>query len=75
MAAAFDTALKTRWFPVGSAARGEAKALSKAGYKVIAGPEHFYVEDSQGPMVEGELLRAQVWGAKLGESLGIAGES
>ena len=68
-AAAFDTAMKTRWFPVGSAAKGEAKALARSGYQLIVAPEHFRVEGTEGPMVPGELERAQAWGAMLAESI------
>lgn len=66
-AAAFDTAVQTRWFPTGSAARGEDKALRRAGYHVVANPEHFYVKDSHGPLVDGELERAKTWGMHLAE--------
>ena len=68
-AAAFDTALNTRWFPVGSAAKGEAKSLANSGYQIIAAPEHFLVEGTHGPMAPGELERAQAWGAMLAETI------
>jgi hypothetical protein len=64
-AAAFDTAIRTRWFPVGSAAKPAAKQLSKHGYRLVAKPEHFYVSDSQGPLLDGELERAQAWAREL----------
>ncbi len=64
-AAAFDTAIKTSWFPTGSAAKGERKALERAGYRVVAPPEHFYVKDTSGPVVPGELERAEAWAAAL----------
>lgn len=69
LAAAFDTAVQTTWFPTGSAARGEEKALRHAGYRIVAGPEHFYVKESHGPLVDGELERARSWGTKLAEEL------
>ncbi|MFZ5446035.1 MAG: flavodoxin family protein [Myxococcota bacterium] len=69
IAAAFDTAVQTRWFPTGSAARGEEKALRHAGYRIVAGPEHFYVKDSHGPLVDGERERARAWAVKLAEEL------
>jgi Flavodoxin domain len=68
-AAAFDTAVKTRWFPVGSAAKGEAAMLKGSGHRVIAPPEHFYVKDLHGPMFDGELDRAERWGAALAHAL------
>lgn len=67
-AAAFDTAGKTRWFPVGSAARPEARRLVEHGYQVIAKPEHFYVTDVKGPLLAGEVARAEDWGAALVEA-------
>ncbi len=69
-AAAFDTRMDTRWFPVGSAAKGEARALASAGYHLLAPPEHFLVEDKEGPLVAGELERARAWGARLAEAAG-----
>lgn len=65
VAATFDTAIQTRWFPVGSAAKPAAKQLSKHGYPLVAKPEHFYVTDKQGPLVEGELERARAWASLL----------
>lgn len=64
-AAAFDTAIRTRWFPVGSAAKPAAKQLSKHGYRLVAKPEHFYVSDTRGPLIDGELERAQAWASEL----------
>jgi hypothetical protein len=34
---------------------------------VIADPESFLVEDSEGPLAEGELDRARAWGESLVE--------
>lgn len=67
-AAAFDTAGKTVWFPVGSAAKPAARRLDKRGFHLIAEPEHFYVGGKYGPLLDGELERAQGWGAKLIEA-------
>lgn len=65
--AAFDTALRrTGWMPVGSAAKGEAAALRRKGYRMLAEPQQFYVEGSDGPLVEGEVERATAWGRALG---------
>jgi flavodoxin len=65
LAATFDTALKTKWFPVGSAAKPEAKRLAARGYTVVADPEHFFVADMHGPLVPGELERARAWASAL----------
>jgi hypothetical protein len=57
--------MNTRWFPTGSAAKGEAAALERAGYRLATSPEHFLVQDKHGPLVAGELERARAWGASL----------
>ena len=68
LAAAFDTRMDSRWFPLGSAAKGEVRALAGAGYRIVAPPEHFLVEGKEGPLVAGELERADALGASLGET-------
>lgn len=63
-AAAFDTrADKSPWL-TGAASRGIAKRLSHRGYEVVS-RQSFLVEDSEGPLAEGELARARDWGHKL----------
>ncbi len=37
------------------------KRLTKIGSDIIASPEGFYVEDSEGPLAEGEKEKAQRW--------------
>lgn len=69
-AATFDTAIRTRWFPVGSAAKPAAKQLTAHGYRLVAKPQHFYVTDTRGPLVEGELERARSWAAGLARASG-----
>ena len=69
-AAAFDTRLDRAPLLTGAAARGIGKRLRRRGYQVIADPESFLVEDSEGPLAQGELERAQAWGASLVEVLG-----
>lgn len=67
-AAAFDTrADKSPWL-TGAASRGIAKRLRRRGYEVI-GTESFLVNDSEGPLAEGELERARAWGAELAKAL------
>ena len=70
-AAAFDTRLDRSPTLTGAAARGIARRLRRRGYDVIADPNSFLVEDSEGPAAEGELDRARAWGASL---LGLVGE-
>jgi hypothetical protein len=36
---------------------------------VVADPQSFLVEDSEGPLVDGELERAREWGAALAATL------
>jgi hypothetical protein len=72
-AAAFDTRLDRSPLLTGAAARGIAKRLRRRGYEVIADPESFLVEDSEGPLAEGELERARAWGASLIEVIGEQG--
>ncbi len=63
-AAAFDTRLDRSPWVSGVASRGIAKRLRKRGYDVLSA-ESFLVEDSEGPLAEGELDRAQKWGEEL----------
>jgi hypothetical protein len=65
LAATFDTAVKLTWFPVGSAARPEAKVLAAKGFSIVAPPEHFFVDDTDGPLLPGELDRARAWAQAL----------
>ncbi len=69
-AAAFDTRIDKSPMLTGSASRGIAKRLRKAGYELIADPESFFVEDSEGPLADGELERARSWGAALADEFG-----
>jgi flavodoxin len=65
LVATFDTKVgKVRHLP-GSAARGAANAARKLGYKSAAKPMSFYVQGVSGPLLEGELDRARVWGERL----------
>lgn len=70
--AAFDTRVDmVRRLP-GSAAKAAAKMARKRGYQLLTRPESFYVQDVPGPLLDGEVQRAEVWGAQLAQSL--AGE-
>jgi flavodoxin len=69
-AAAFDTrADKSPWL-TGAASHGIAKRLRRRGYEVVS-RQSFLVEDSEGPLAEGELARARDWGRKLAELLPV----
>jgi hypothetical protein len=49
----------------GYAAKRIADRLKRAGGNLIAPPEGFYVEDTQGPLKAGELERAAAWARSL----------
>jgi flavodoxin len=70
--ATFDTRVgKVRRLP-GSAAEAAAKLAHRLGYLPAAKPESFYVKDTGGPLLEGELARAQAWAERLGVAGRIA---
>lgn len=69
-AAAFDTRIDKSAVLTGAASRGIAKRLRRRGYEVVADPESFFVEDTEGPLADGEPDRAKAWGASLAERLG-----
>ncbi len=63
-AAAFDTRIGKPKLLTGSAASGIARRLRGHGYHVVA-EESFIVDDTAGPLHEGELERARAWGRAL----------
>lgn len=62
-AATFDTRIKA--FFHGDAMKNIAKNLQKAGAQIVATSEAFVVKGKEGPLVEGEVERAEKWGAQL----------
>lgn len=60
--AAFDTQVRG---PFGKGAPTIAKALVAKGYRQAAEPQGFIVEGKYGPLMPGELERAQRWGRQL----------
>ncbi len=66
--AAFDTRLDKSPWVTGVAARGIARRLRRRGLDVV-GTASFVVEDTDGPLEEGELERARAWGRELALSL------
>jgi Flavodoxin len=70
-AAAFDTRLDKSPMLTGVASRGIAKRLRRHGYRILS-TESFLVEDSEGPLEDGELERARAWGRELARSLAVA---
>lgn len=67
--ATFDTRVRTMRHLPGSAAKGAAKAAHRHGYETVAPPESFYVDDVDGPLLAGELERAEAWGEQLSASM------
>jgi hypothetical protein len=64
--ATFDTKVgKARHLP--GCARGLAKTLRRRGYTLAVPAQRFLVEDTLGPLTDGELARASRWGAELGQ--------
>ncbi len=53
----------------GYAAKPIADRLVKKGGELIAPPEAFYVVDTKGPLLEGELERAATWACEIVKSL------
>jgi flavodoxin I len=73
--AAFDTRIDAHGFGAlifnplasmfGYAAEPIAEALVRCGGQLAAPPEGFFVMDSEGPLRQGELERAERWGWKI----------
>ena len=72
-AATFDTRLDRSPWVTGAASRGIAKRLRHRRYDVVD-TESFLVEESEGPLAEGELDRAREWGRKLASRLPVGAE-
>ena len=67
--AAFDTRISQKWVGIFGYAAGKiARNLKKKGGNLIALPEGFFVEGTQGPLKEGELERAAGWASALVET-------
>jgi hypothetical protein len=68
LVAAFDTrADRVRRLP-GSAAHKAARLARHHGYELV-GTDSFYVSDTEGPLLPGELDRATSWGRRLGSDM------
>jgi Flavodoxin len=64
VAAEFDTRIKPPR-PPGSAAHAIRRRLRRLGFDVGGAPVSFSVDGTSGPLIEGEILRAQHWGSGL----------
>lgn len=61
--ATFDTSIPERR-PFGSAALAASHALAERGARTTVGPS-FWVTGMEGPLADGELARATLWGREL----------
>jgi flavodoxin len=61
--AAFDTRVKL--FIHGDAAKKIEHALEAAGAERAADPTWYYVKGTEGPLLDGEIDRAEAWGREL----------
>ena len=67
-AAAFDT--RVRLFVHGDAAKKLIEELRKHGAEIISAPQPFYVKGTEGPLLPGELEKAEFWGRSLLHAVG-----
>jgi flavodoxin len=69
--AVFDTSYEmSRWLRPFTAAPRLAKAMKKAGGKMVVPPERFLIEhDHHGPLQAGELARAHEWAHRIAEQI------
>jgi flavorubredoxin len=65
-AAAFETRI---WWSPGGSTGGIERGLEKAGYHAIAKARRFIVQGKYGPLRDGELEKARLWGAELAQAL------
>jgi len=75
VAAAFDTHVEHPKLlrHIGSAAAAIERSLIRVGLHVVAPAEHFWVQGSLGPLVDGESDRAEQWGRELARRLDSRG--
>jgi flavodoxin I len=67
--AVFDTRLTSKKVGIfGFAAKKIAENLKNKGVDFIISPEGFYVKNAKGPLADGELEKAELWGKKLFEA-------
>lgn len=64
--ATFDTRVAQVKRLPGSAAKAAAKEVRRHHLGRLIGTASFYVEDMEGPLLDGELERANTWGSDLG---------
>lgn len=65
--AAFETRI---WWSPGGATKAIVRGLENAGYRSIAKASRFIVTGKYGPLREGEVERARLWGGELARAMG-----
>ena len=69
--AAFDTRVPIKWVRIfGYAAPRIARKLKKMGATLVGKPEGFFVSETEGPLLDGEVERAAGWGRGIAGSIG-----
>jgi flavodoxin len=69
--ATFDTRFSAKMAKIfGYAAGRLAEGLKKKGGSLVAAPEGFFVEGTEGPLKAGELERAAAWGRGIASVIG-----
>jgi len=67
-AATFDTRVNTPRLP-GSAAKAAKRELTELGFDIVVKQKSFHVHGYEGPLVDGELDRAEKWGRTVGQAV------
>ncbi len=65
--AVFETRI---WWSLGGATPGIIRGLERAGYRSLGKGQRFVVNGAYGPLRDGELERARLWGAELARAMG-----
>jgi flavodoxin len=73
-AAAFDTRMDGPKERTGAQSDVIASHLERAGCRLVAPPESFIVAEFQGPLADGEDVRATAWARSVVERLGAPAE-
>jgi flavodoxin len=66
LVATFDTKVSSARHLPGSAAKSAGRVLRRQGHAEVLHPESFWVDKTPGPLLPGEIERAQAWGERLG---------
>lgn len=70
-ACTFDTRVHRPRVP-GSAARAAGRVLRRLGVPLVVPSESFWVDGVRGPLIDGELARAEQWAATVASQLASA---